>query len=137
MGVTRFLLDTNMAGDYINRRHGVFDRARIEVANGNPLGIGVPVLAELVAGIEHSSSRDRNMKRLKTALASLRLWPFDSSAAFEYGRIYAELARLGRPIGVVDMMIAAIAMTLGNCTVVSSDSDLLAVPGLKLEDWRS
>jgi len=47
------------------------------------------------------------------------------------------LARLGRPIGVVDMMIAAIAMTLGNCTVVSSDSDLLAVPGLKLEDWRS
>jgi tRNA(fMet)-specific endonuclease VapC len=126
-----------MAGHYINQRHGVFDRARIEVANGNPLGIGVPVLAELVAGIEHSSSRDRNMRRLKTALASLRLWPFDSSAAFEYGRIYAELARLGRPIGVVDMMIAAIAMTLGNCTVVSSDSDLLAVPGLKLEDWRS
>jgi tRNA(fMet)-specific endonuclease VapC len=126
-----------MAGHYINRRQGVFDRARIEVANGNPIGIGVPVLAELVAGIEHSSSRDRNMKRLKTTLASLRLWPFDSSAAFEYGRIYAELARLGRPIGVVDMMIAAIAMTLGNCKVVSSDSDFLAVPGLKLEDWRS
>lgn len=135
--MTRFLLDTNMAGHYINRRQGVFDRARIEVANGNPIGIGVPVLAELVAGIEHSSSRDRNVKRLKTTLASLRLWPFDSSAAFEYGRIYAELARLGRPIGVVDMMIAAIAMTLGNCKVVSSDSDLLAVPGLKLEDWRS
>jgi tRNA(fMet)-specific endonuclease VapC len=135
--VTRFLLDTNMAGHYINRRQGVFDRARVEVANGNPIGIGVPVLAELVAGIEHSSSRDRNMKRLKTTLASLRLWPFDSSAAFEYGRIYAELARLGRPIGVVDMMIAAIAMTLGNCKVVSSDSDFLAVPGLKLEDWRS
>ena len=77
------------------------------------------------------------MTRLKTALASLRVWPFDSIAAFEYGRIYAELARLGRPIGVVDMMIAAIAMTLGNCTVVSSDSDLLAVPGLSVEDWRS
>ncbi len=91
--MTRFLLDTNMAGHYINRRQGVFDRARIEVANGNPIGIGVPVLAELVAGIEHSSNRDRNMKRLKT--------------------------------------------TLGNCKVVSSDSDFLAVPGWKLEDWRS
>ena len=135
--MTRFLLDTNIAGHYINRRHGVFDRARVEVANGNPIGIGIPVLAELVAGIEHSSSRDRNMTRLKTSLASLRLWPFDSIAAFEYGRIYAELASLGRPIGVVDMMIAAIAMTLGNCTVVSSDSDLLAVPGLSVEDWRS
>ncbi len=135
--MTRFLLDTNIAGHYINRRHGVFDRARIEVANGNPIGIGLPVLAELVAGIEHSRSRDRNMNGLKTALASLRLWPFDSPAAFEYGRLYAELARLGRPIGVVDMMIAAIAMTLGNCTVVSSDSDLSAVPGLSVEDWRS
>ncbi len=135
--MTRFLLDTNIAGHYINRRHGVFDRARVEVAKGNPLGIGVPVLAELVAGIEHSRSRDRNMIKLKTTLASLRLWPFDSVAAFEYGRIYADLARLGRPIGVVDMMIAAIAMTLGNCTVVSSDSDLSAVPGLRVEDWRS
>ena len=77
------------------------------------------------------------MKRLQTALASLRLWPFDSSAAFEYGRIYAELARRGRPIGAVDMMIAAIATTLGNCTVVSSDSDLSAVRGLRVEDWRS
>ena len=39
---------------------------------------------------------------------------------------------------LLDTMIAAIAMTLGNCTVVlSSDSDLRAVPGLNLEDWRS
>jgi tRNA(fMet)-specific endonuclease VapC len=33
------------------------------------------------------------------------------------------------------MMIAAIALTLGNCTVVSNDSDLLAVPGLTVENW--
>jgi len=135
--MTRFLLDTNAASDYINRRHGVFDRARAEAANGNPIGIGIPVLAELIAGIEHSRSRDRNMKSVKVALASLRLWPFDAPAAFEYGRLYAELARLGRPIGVMDLMIAAIAQTLGSCTVVSTDSDLLAVPGLNVEDWRS
>ena len=135
--MTRFLLDTNSAGHYINKRHGVFEHARIEVAKGNPIGIGIPVLAELVAGVEHSMSRDRNMRSLKTALASLKLWPMDSAAAFEYGRLYAELARLGRPIGVVDMMIAAIAMTLGSCTVVSTDGDLRAVPGLSVEDWRS
>jgi tRNA(fMet)-specific endonuclease VapC len=55
----RFLLDSGIASDYINRRHGVFDRARVEVAKGNPIGVGVPVLAELVAGIEHSQTRDR------------------------------------------------------------------------------
>jgi tRNA(fMet)-specific endonuclease VapC len=135
--MTRFLLDTNSAGHYINRRHSVFERAYAEVAKGNPIGIGIPVLAELVAGIEHSNSRDRNIKILKAALTSLKVWPMDSPAAFEYGRIYAELAPLGRPIGIVDMMIAAIAMTLGKCTVVSTDSDLRAVPGLTVEDWRS
>lgn len=117
--MTRFLLDTNSAGHYINKRHGVFDRARTEVSKGNPIGIAIPVLAELVAGIEHSVSRDRNLKTLKAALPSLRIWPMDYAAAFEYGRIYAELARLGRPIGSIDMMIAAVALTLGNCKVVS------------------
>jgi hypothetical protein len=37
--MTRFLLDSGIASDYINRRHGVFDRARVEVAKGNPIGV--------------------------------------------------------------------------------------------------
>jgi tRNA(fMet)-specific endonuclease VapC len=133
----RFLLDSNAASDYINRRHQVFDRARTEVTKGNPVGIAIPVLAELVAGIERSNNRDRNMKSLTGALAALRLWPFDAAAAFEYGRLYADLARLGRPIGIVDGMIAATAITLGDCTVISTDSDFLAVPGLRVENWRA
>jgi tRNA(fMet)-specific endonuclease VapC len=35
----------------------------------------------------------------------------------------------------VDLMVAAIALSLGNCTVVSKDSDLFAVPGLDVENW--
>ena len=37
---------------------------------------------------------------------------------------------------VVDMMLAAIAISLGDCIVVTSDSDLLAVPGLTVENWE-
>ena len=36
---------------------------------------------------------------------------------------------------VPDIQIAAIALTLGDCVVVSKDSDLRAVPGLVVEDW--
>jgi tRNA(fMet)-specific endonuclease VapC len=36
---------------------------------------------------------------------------------------------------LVDMQVAAIARSLGNCTVVSTDSDLADVPGLVVEDW--
>ena len=50
-------------------------------------------------------------------------------------RLLAELARLGRPMQTIDIQIAAIALTLGNCIVVSADSDLSAVPGLSVEHW--
>lgn len=116
--MTRFLLDSGIVSDYIDRRNGVYDRARAEVSKGNPVGICVPVLAEMVAGIERSQSRDRNMRSLRLALNALKLWPFDEPAAFEYGRLHAELLGLGRPMQVVDIMLAAVALTLGNCAVV-------------------
>jgi tRNA(fMet)-specific endonuclease VapC len=131
----RYLLDTGIAGDYINRRHGVYERAREEVTRGNRIGIGVPVLAELYYGIELSASRERNLQRLSVALATLTVWPFTEDAAAEYGRIAAELRRAGRPMQQADIMIAAIALILANCTVVTADSDLSAVPGLKVENW--
>lgn len=35
----RFVLDSGIAGDYIDRRRGVFEHARDEVAKGNRIGI--------------------------------------------------------------------------------------------------
>ena len=136
MGMTRFLFDSGIASDYVNRRHGVRERARLEVERGNVIGIGTPILAELVSGIEQSATRDRNFKTLKAALGSWKLWAFDDRAAFEFGRINAALFRKGRPMQVVDVMIAAIAFSLGNCTIVTTDSDLAAVDGLRVENWR-
>ena len=133
----RYLLDSGIASDLINHRHGVPDRCQLEVTRGNRIGLGMPVLAELVYGIEYGENRDRNLQSLLIALPALKLWPFDRDASFAYGRIAADLRRIGRPMQVVDMMIAAIALTLGNCTVVSADSDLDAVPGLVVENWAS
>jgi predicted nucleic acid-binding protein len=35
----------------------------------------------------------------------------------------------------VDIMIAAIAFSLGNCPVVTADSDLAEATGLPVENW--
>ena len=53
----------------------------------------------------------------------------------KYGRLAFELKTIGRPIGQNDIMIAAIALSLGNTTVVTMDSDLAAVPDLTVENW--
>jgi tRNA(fMet)-specific endonuclease VapC len=133
----RYLLDTGIAGDFINRRHGVYEHARQAVADGHRIGIGIPVLAELYYGIEFSNSAERNRELLHRALADLILWPLTEEAAEVYGRIRADLRRGGVVIQRVDLMVAAIALSLNRCTVVSSDSDLGAVPGLSLENWAA
>lgn len=135
--MTRFLLDTGIAGDFINKRGGVRQRALNEVRRGNRIGIGVPVLAELYFGVENSVTRDHNLRLLRIALGYFAVWPFTDDAAEEYGRLAAELKRIGRSMQQIDIMIAAIAFALGNCTVVSSDSDLAAVPGLSVENWAT
>ena len=133
--MTRFLLDTGCAGDYLHRRRGVYERARRAVAAGDRVGVGLPVVAELWFGVENSSSRERNAERLRRVLPELIVWPLTEPGAEVYGRIAADLRRMGRPIGKIDMLIAAIALSLGKTTVVSADNDLTAVPGLTVENW--
>jgi tRNA(fMet)-specific endonuclease VapC len=68
--------------------------------------------------------------RLRLALSRLVVWPYTNEAAEQFGRVFAELRRIGRPMQQIDIMVAAIAFAIGNCTVVSTDTDLAAIPGL-------
>jgi tRNA(fMet)-specific endonuclease VapC len=133
----RFLLDTGPAQDFIADRHGVRRRADDVRKAGHRVGICMPVLGELWAGVEGSASRERNLQRLRHGLSRLILWPYDERAAAEYGRMFTELKRKGRPMQQIDMMVAAIALTLGDCTVVSTDGDMNEITGLTVENWAT
>lgn len=95
------------------------------------------MLGELWAGVCGSATRKRNEECLIRRLSDLIVWPYDEAAARRFGEIFAELLRLGRPMQQIDVQIAAIALTLGKCTVVSKDSDFRAAPGLTVEDWST
>jgi tRNA(fMet)-specific endonuclease VapC len=133
----RFLLDTNTAADCIFRRKGIPERIKQARIAGHKIGIGMPVLAELVAGVENSASREKNLEIVRREVRLFRLWPFTARAAWEFGRLFAALRRAGRPMQTADIQIAAIALTLGRCTVVTADADLSAIPGLSVENWSS
>jgi tRNA(fMet)-specific endonuclease VapC len=135
--IRRYLLDTGIAQDLQADRNGVRERADKERGLGHRIGICVPVLGELWAGVEGSSSSARNRARLKHTLAGLMIWPYTIEAAAEFGRIFTELRRIGRSMQQVDIQIAAIARTLPNCVIVSKDSDLFAIPGAKVENWAT
>lgn len=130
----RYMLDTGAASDWIFRRGPTAARFRAATASGNRIGICPPVLGELWAGVEGSQTRQRNLQRLINALVEIVVWPYDNNAAEEYGRLIAMLRRRGRTIHI-DIQIAAVALTLGNCTVVTKDSDFRSIPNLDIEDW--
>ncbi|MFO0964184.1 MAG: type II toxin-antitoxin system VapC family toxin [Gemmataceae bacterium] len=130
-------MDTGPAFDFLFARRGVDRRVEKERRAGAKIGICVPVLGEIAGGLEASSSREASWAIARRRLGKLVCWPFENAAAYEYGRIFANLKSRGLIIQQIDMQIAAIALTLGNCTVVSSDSDLSVVQGLSVENWAS
>ena len=133
----RYLLDSGPAFDFAFRRNGIYERSAERRRRGAIVGTCVPVLGEMVGGIEGSDSRDRSMATFQRHINQLVLWPYEKAAAWEFGCIIADLRRRGRPMQQIDIMLAAIAITLGDCTVVTTDSDLSAITGLRVENWLS
>lgn len=133
----RFLLDSGPAQDFLFGRRGV--QARVEAARigGAKVGICTPVLGEIIGGLEGSDSRKVSWDIARRRLGKLVCWPYETAAAYEFGRIIAQLRRMGRPMQQIDIQIAAIAMSLGNCVVITTDSDLSAIPGLATDDWST
>jgi tRNA(fMet)-specific endonuclease VapC len=131
----RYLLDSNALNLFVFRRGGVYQRTLAARRSGAVIGTALPVVAEILGGTWASDTAAKNLPKVNQALATLRFWPFDLAAVREYGRLFAELRRDGVQMQVMDRMIAAIALTLPNCTVVTSDSDFSRVPGLRVEDW--
>lgn len=86
---------------------------------------------------EKSHHPDESVAELDLGLPDYVVWPFDVDAAKRFGRIKATLKRKGITMQDADLQLAAVALTLGNCTVVSTDSDLTRVPGLAVENWAN
>jgi tRNA(fMet)-specific endonuclease VapC len=64
-------------------------------------------------------------------------FPFDDHAADEYGRLRAQLARQGTPIGPNDLMIASIALAHRTTLVTHNTHEFSRVPGLPIVDWEA
>jgi tRNA(fMet)-specific endonuclease VapC len=83
-----------------------------------------------------SQTPSKNLAKLAPFLTQFVILPFDSTAAKEFGRIRAKLAKAGTPIGPYDLQIAAIAIANGLKLVSHNTREFSRVAGLQLEDWE-
>jgi len=97
------------------------------------LAISSITLAELEYGVHRSSNPLQNATALRRFRAGVVVYPFDAQAASVYGRIRAELAFAGTPIGPLDTLIAAHAVALGAILITNNIGEFQRVQGLRIE----
>jgi len=92
-------------------------------------------LGELIYGAEKSTAPEQNLADIESMISRLEVKPFDSQAAIHFGQIRAALAKIGKPIGPYDAMIAGHARGLGLVLVTNNEDEFQRVPGLMRKNW--
>ncbi|MBS4051362.1 MAG: type II toxin-antitoxin system VapC family toxin [Methylomonas sp.] len=131
----RYLLDTNAAIALLKEHPRVLHHVRR--VGSSALLLCAPVEAELWYGVFKSAQQQRNQMRVTTLLEWLPSLPFAGQAPRHFGKIRADLARLGTPIGPYDLQIAAIARAHNLVLVTHNTREFSRVQGLILEDWET
>ena len=130
-----YLLDTNVCIGYLNgRAFRVMQRLR--TLPDENVAVCSIVKAELFYGAMRRNNPAQTLANQQEFLNRFVSLPFDDRAALIFGRIRAELAALGTPIGPYDLQIAAIALANNLTLVTHNTREFSRVEGLRIEDWQ-
>jgi tRNA(fMet)-specific endonuclease VapC len=128
------MLDTDICIELIRTKSPEFQR-NISTLSFGDVGLSAIVVAELRYGVSKSQHRERNHRALEQFLIPLIIADFDQAAATAYGTIRDQLERQGTPIGPLDMLIAAHALSLDVTLVTNNEREFSRVPGLAIDNW--
>ncbi len=131
----KYLLDTNIVIYVIKRRPA--EILEPFNANASRMAISTITLAELMHGVEKSSQPEANFRVVEDFCSRLDVLPYTAKAALHYGSIRAALERVGQPIGVNELHIAAQARSEGLVLVTNNLGEFSRVPALQVENWVS
>ena len=132
--MTHYMLDTDMCS-YIIKEHPVSvlkHFQKLEMAN---ICISIVSYAELMYGVERSSSKRINHSVIKDFVRHLDVMKWDMNAADAYAVIRTDLEAKGTPIGAMDTMIAAHSKSINTVLVTNNQKHFTKVDGLKIDNW--
>lgn len=130
----RYLLDSNVLiaalkgepASVLNRLAGLAPER---------LCLSAVVLAELFTGAEKSRDSVKRKADLTDLTHGMETLSFNAGDAQTYGRIRAALERKGTPIGPLDMLIAAQAVSRDLVLVTANLREFRRVQDLVCENW--
>jgi len=129
----KYLLDTNIVIYVMKRRPAevldVFNQ------NASRMAISAITLAELFHGAEKSAKVSQNLLAIEDFCSRLEVLPYGAKASQHYGAIRSALEKIGQPIGINDLHIAAHARSEGLIMVTNNVGEFARVPALQVENW--
>jgi tRNA(fMet)-specific endonuclease VapC len=92
------------------------------------------VVAEIRCGLQKRPVATRLQALVEATLNTLEILPWWEACARTYSRLHADLERQGKPLAVMDLLIASHALSEG-CARVTADQAFANVAELQLEAW--
>ena len=130
----KLMLDTNICIYIIKQQPITVLKRFLEYQIGD-IGISSITLSELRYGVAKSTHQEKNSMALDEFIIPLEIVPFDDEAARAYGNVRAALEKAGTPVGAMDMLIAAHAVSLGIPLVTNNTREFVRIPSLTVIDW--
>jgi len=130
----RWMLDTDTCIALI-KQHPDNALKKLRGKSAGQVGISSITLGELAFGASKSSRAKESYAALGEFLLPLDVAEFGERAAMQYGEVRALLAREGIPIGPLDTLIAAHALSIEATLVTHNTREFKRVQGLRVEDW--
>lgn len=128
-----YLLGTNTASYVIKGNFPQVRRRLLRVPIAD-ISLSVITEAELRFGVARKPEAMRLNEGVESFLLHVNVLPWDSEAAKQYARLRSALERSGAPMGNLDIMIAAHALSI-QAVLVTNDHVFRRVKNLKIEDW--
>jgi len=130
-----YMLDTDICVYAIKLQAGVLNE--ILAVGREHICVSVISEAELRTGSAKSAAPLKSLRFLENFLRPLPIIEFTSSDARVYAHLRARLERAGTPIGALDLLIAAHALSRDLTLVTNNEREFRRVGGLRVENWAT
>jgi tRNA(fMet)-specific endonuclease VapC len=128
------MLDTNIASFLLRGQPKVV--ARVAATAPERLCLSAVTEGEILYGVAKRPEAKKLRATVEALLSAIDILPWTSATAQRYGAIRAELERREKPLGALDLMIAAHALQ-HDALLATSNRAFRMVPALRVEDWTT
>ena len=129
-----YMLDTNTVS-YIIKGEPVVIRDHLRNVPMATVCISAITEAELLRGVARKPEAKRLPLAVKEFLLRVEILPWDSDAANAYAQLRTACENEGKPLGAMDMLIAAHSVAVGAILITNDKAFYNVEHHLLLEDW--